>query len=119
MIIPNEGSVIVTEPEQDLDSFVAASGNQECSPTGVDELIQKRIGGTAEHPDVDDVPIRFLEKKRLHWAGKTCECHSPRCPWATCNLLPLDLAPLTTVGNLVSAFDDLFDSSLLNSHETE
>ncbi|OSD00670.1 zinc finger dihydrouridine synthase [Trametes coccinea BRFM310] len=32
--------------------------------------------------DTPDVPLRFVEKKRLHWAGKTY------------------LAPLTTVGNL-------------------
>ena len=23
--------------------------------------------------DTPDVPMRFIEKKRLHWAGKTCE----------------------------------------------
>lgn len=28
----------------------------------------------AAQEDTPDVPVRFAEKKRLHWKGKTCEC---------------------------------------------
>lgn len=73
-IVPNDDSVIVTEPEQDLTSSVTVSGTQKCLTGGIDELVQERTGDTAESTDIDDVPIRFCEKKRLHWAGKTCEC---------------------------------------------
>lgn len=46
------------------------------------ELITKRTSETISKMDTPDVPMRFSEKKRLHWTGKTY------------------LAPLTTVGNL-------------------
>ncbi|KIM92414.1 hypothetical protein PILCRDRAFT_810469 [Piloderma croceum F 1598] len=47
------------------------------------ELVSRRIGGdTSLQNDTPDVPVRFSEKKRLNWVGKTY------------------LAPLTTVGNL-------------------
>ncbi|KAF9497485.1 zinc finger dihydrouridine synthase [Pleurotus eryngii] len=53
-------------------------------PSTAIETIAERTGGTATVTQVDtpDVPMRFNEKKRLHWSGKTY------------------LAPLTTVGNL-------------------
>ena len=54
--------------------------------------------------DSPDVPLRPIEKKRLHWEGKTCAFHfrfyvilleGYRYNYYA------DLAPLTTVGNLV------------------
>ncbi|KZP04589.1 zinc finger dihydrouridine synthase [Athelia psychrophila] len=46
-------------------------------------LIEKRTGdASSSQAESPDVPVRFSEKKRLHWSGKTY------------------LAPLTTVGNL-------------------
>lgn len=71
-LVPDEDSVIVAEPEQDLNSMVSALKTPECLTTGIQELVQKRTGDTAQPTDTEDVPIGFREKKRLHWAGKTC-----------------------------------------------
>ncbi|KAH7911450.1 hypothetical protein BJ138DRAFT_1179548 [Hygrophoropsis aurantiaca] len=49
---------------------------------GPDCTITARTGASSSQAETPDVPTRFSEKKRLHWAGKTY------------------LAPLTTVGNL-------------------
>lgn len=39
-----------------------------------DDTIAQRTGETSSSAQVDtpDVSTRFNEKKRLHWAGKTC-----------------------------------------------
>jgi len=37
------------------------------------ESITHRTGDESSHVDNPDVPIRFSEKKRLNWAGKTCK----------------------------------------------
>ncbi|KAG9313681.1 hypothetical protein JVU11DRAFT_6027 [Chiua virens] len=67
-------------------------------PTGIEEIVLKRTGQTSDSNDIPDVPIRFSEKTRLHWTGKTCEL-LVSIP-TRCVLSLLDLAPLTTVGNL-------------------
>ena len=67
------------------------------------DIVAKRTGDDLPQLDSPDTPLRFSEKKRLEWTGKTCKCMSPR----TANRRSLtreDLAPLTTVGNLVSFF---------------
>ena len=41
----------------------------------VDNIVEARTGernGSSSQVDTPDMPIRFPEKKRLHWAGKTC-----------------------------------------------
>ncbi|KAF7342235.1 tRNA-dihydrouridine(47) synthase [NAD(P)(+)] [Mycena venus] len=70
------GPVVISEPDQDQDMDVPVA------QPSVDEIVEKRTGDTVPPVDAPDVPMRFLEKKRLDWAGKTY------------------LAPLTTVGNL-------------------
>lgn len=59
------------------------------------------------HHDTPDTPLRFTEKKRLHWSGKTCKWFRPLNGLGNVQILSratgTDLAPLTTVGNLVSS----------------
>ncbi|KAF9467198.1 hypothetical protein BDZ94DRAFT_1211631 [Collybia nuda] len=70
---PNANSLIMPEPEQNMDIVQRPAS----------EIISQRTGDLlSASSDTPDVPIRFSEKKRLHWSGKTY------------------LAPLTTVGNL-------------------
>lgn len=81
--VPDEKSVVVEEPVQDMEVDLDAQQPQLEKPT-VQEIIETRTGTdeVMSAQDSPDVSIRFAEKKRLHWAGKTY------------------LAPLTTVGNL-------------------
>ncbi|KAG6849880.1 tRNA-dihydrouridine synthase 3 [Arthromyces matolae] len=75
----NADAVILAEPEQnmDIDATVLPTSTAQ-------ELIEKRTGEPLLTSTIDsaDSRVRFAEKKRLHWTGKTY------------------LAPLTTVGNL-------------------
>ncbi|CAA7264440.1 unnamed protein product [Cyclocybe aegerita] len=101
--IPDKNSVIITEPEQQLEDIemdtptVLADGHAPppttlttcidtpagLAPVDSDFIEQKRTGDSStSQTDTPDVPVRFAEKKKLHWTGKTY------------------LAPLTTVGNL-------------------
>ncbi|KAG5644019.1 tRNA-dihydrouridine synthase 3 [Asterophora parasitica] len=86
---PDENSTIVVEPDQemDVDSTVQAQeGSRSDAPSqpSIDAIVESRTGEAyfTSQFDTPDVATRFLEKKRLHWSGKTY------------------LAPLTTVGNL-------------------
>ncbi|KAF9453346.1 FMN-linked oxidoreductase [Macrolepiota fuliginosa MF-IS2] len=74
--------VVVSEPEQNLDTTMSEPEPPTAVPSIVDELVQNQTGDSHQADDNADVPFRFREKKRLHWTGKTY------------------LAPLTTVGNL-------------------
>ncbi|KAG6890243.1 tRNA-dihydrouridine synthase 3 [Termitomyces sp. T32_za158] len=80
----DEESVVLTEPEQNMEvDTMALEKPARATLSASEELIEKRTGGSsALMSDTPDVPVRFAEKKRLHWSGKTY------------------LAPLTTVGNL-------------------
>ena len=63
--------------------------------TGTGNRDEETKGGNEVHI------VERVEKKRLHWKGLTCEW-SASLP---CSLITsLDLAPLTTVGNLVRYF---------------
>lgn len=70
--IPTGNSVIVTEPEQDIDAMMSPPEPLEGSISRADEILQTRTGDFTQLAEGADVPLRFREKKRLHWAGKTC-----------------------------------------------
>ncbi|PCH37586.1 FMN-linked oxidoreductase [Wolfiporia cocos MD-104 SS10] len=69
-------------PADDSEKMDVTEGEEPQEPLVQDkaEATQKRV--ETPEDDTPDVPMRFQEKKRLHWSGKTY------------------LAPLTTVGNL-------------------
>jgi len=61
------GVATVNESVQPMDVLM--------SDTNTSELVSRRTGGdTSSQNDTPDVPMRFAEKKRLNWAGKTCAC---------------------------------------------
>ncbi|KAF8881681.1 hypothetical protein CPB84DRAFT_1687038 [Gymnopilus junonius] len=88
--VPDANSVVIAEPEQDLqDVEITGPDTVESQPEAPkskeDEIVETRTGdaeASTSQVDTPDVPMRFQEKKRLNWSGKTY------------------LAPLTTVGNL-------------------
>ena len=88
--IKSEGEIVIQEPEQDFDD------------ADVDMLTQKRTGNSKIDDAIDLAKFRFEEKKRLNWKHLTCMSLS-QCNSLTL-LVYIDLAPLTTVGNLVSFF---------------
>ena len=56
------------------DTVAARSDIPEPNPT-VDDIVETLTGelnGPSSQVDTPDVPLRFLEKKKLHWTGKTC-----------------------------------------------
>ena len=74
-MVPTADSLIITESEQETnDVKMNSSGTPEPNST-VDNIVETRTGelnGLSSQVDTPDVPVRFLEKKRLYWTGKTC-----------------------------------------------
>jgi hypothetical protein len=68
-----------------------------------EQVEQDLAGETEAQKDTPDVPMRPQEKRRLNWTGKTCKPYGTRLVHLFTQAYPIDLAPLTTVGNLVRA----------------
>jgi hypothetical protein len=65
----NEGS---NAPEA-LDPSAQVQTMDTSPDTNTADQIARRTGGDGvSQIDTPEVPVRFSEKKRLHWAGKTC-----------------------------------------------
>jgi hypothetical protein len=75
-VVPTADSLIIAESEQEMNDVTVAAGSDTPEPHfTVDNMVEKRTGelnGPLRKVDTPDVPVRFLEKKRLHWTGKTC-----------------------------------------------
>lgn len=65
--VPAANSLVITEPEQELEDVEMVPPHP-----NVEQVIEKRTGDSTSHQDAPDTQVRFAEKKRLHWAGKTC-----------------------------------------------
>lgn len=70
------------DAEEKKPTAIEITASEKAMDTAPDEsvsaaLIEQKTGDPAlSQIDTPDVPIRFAEKKRLHWSGKTCKCHS-------------------------------------------
>ena len=79
--IANEGGKAEQEEQaaDAPDGTTAASGPQNApSSEEAQDLPTTVAGGPPDmieksQDDTPDVPLRFVEKKRLHWTGKTCK----------------------------------------------
>jgi len=65
--VPQIDSLVVAEPEQELKDVEMVPPQ----PT-VGQVVEKRTADLSSQQDTPDARVRFPEKKRLHWAGKTC-----------------------------------------------
>jgi len=65
--VPAANSLVIAEPEQELEDVEMVPPQ----PT-MEQVIEKRTGDLTSQQDAPDTQVRFAEKKRLHWAGKTC-----------------------------------------------
>jgi tRNA-dihydrouridine synthase 3 len=107
VIVEHNSEVVgVQEPEKEvpmpvLDALEPPVGTDP-PPSATLGPVPEKLSSEAATSQVDtpDVPIRFQEKKRLNWSNKTC-MHMSWPPWVLQLILLTDLAPLTTVGNLV------------------
>jgi tRNA-dihydrouridine synthase 3 len=78
-VVPTADSLIIPESEQEMNGVkmdTVAAGSDIVEPNStVDNIVETRTGepnGLSSQADAPDMPVRFLEKKKLHWAGKTC-----------------------------------------------
>ena len=56
-------------------NIVAAGSDTQEPNSMVDNIVKARTGepnGSLSQVDTPDVPVRFWEKKKLYWTGKTC-----------------------------------------------
>jgi hypothetical protein len=78
-MVPTSDSVIIAEPEQQINDVkmnTVAAGSDTLEPSSAaDNIIETRtreLDDPSSQMDTPDVPVRFSEKKNLHWTGKTC-----------------------------------------------
>jgi tRNA-dihydrouridine synthase 3 len=78
-VVPTADSVIIAEPEQQMNDVkmtnVAADSDTPETNLIVDNIVEtpaRELNGPLSQADTPDIPVRFSEKKRLHWTGKTC-----------------------------------------------
>ena len=91
-------TLVAAKVERDLTSD--SKPEPELKPATMKDFEHEALAQT----DSPDARIRFAEKKRLYWSDKTCALVPSRSVGyspTTHQLLSPDLAPLTTVGNLV------------------
>jgi tRNA-dihydrouridine synthase 3 len=83
---------------------VSSPGRPHSVPATAAEPAPTKLSPDEAHAQADlpDVPYRVSEKRRLNWSNKTCTW-SPFALHLKIIKFHLDLGPLTTVGNLVSA----------------
>ena len=62
---PNGESIVAMTPSVSAFKGDAVPGTEGTTSIPQDETAKSQV-------DTPDVPLRFVEKKRLHWAGKTC-----------------------------------------------
>ena len=77
-MVATADSVVISEPEQQTDVEMKTTPDtpEPNFMVDIDNIAETRTGetnGPLSQVDTPDVPVRFSEKKRLHWAGKTCE----------------------------------------------
>jgi len=86
--VPDANSIVIGEPEQQVDDIEMAApepapeatavaevedGPAAKTVANVDSLVEKRTGDSgAAQIDTPDAKVRFSEKRRLNWKGKTC-----------------------------------------------
>lgn len=64
----------MAEPEQDDGGESGSAPQVLAEPQQPENLTVIPTNGDSAEKDTPDVPVRFEEKKRLDWKGKTCAC---------------------------------------------
>lgn len=78
-MVPTADSLIIAESEREMNDVkmnTVAAGSDTPEPNStIDNIVKTRtreLNGQPSQVDTPDVPVRFWEKKKLHWTGKTC-----------------------------------------------
>jgi tRNA-dihydrouridine synthase 3 len=78
-VVPSADSLIIVESNQEMNDVkmntVAADSDSPKPNSTVDNIVETRTGELSAHlsqVDTPDVLVRFREKNKLHWTGKTC-----------------------------------------------
>ena len=77
-VVSSDDSLIIAETDQEMNDVkmnVAADSDTPETNSTVDNIVETRTGELSaplSQVDTPDVLVRFREKKKLHWTGKTC-----------------------------------------------